>query len=81
MSVSSMKITCVFYIGLRFRGVDRQNFHVEEFPKVITVVIQLRDGVLAPPYVQEAARQAQLQALGLDQPQAQAQPVFEDPAQ
>ncbi|KAF5814804.1 hypothetical protein HanXRQr2_Chr03g0115241 [Helianthus annuus] len=78
-SVSSMQITRTFDVGLRFRGADGLIWQPEVLPEVIPVVIEVRPGVLAPPDVQQAARQAQLQALGIDQPQAQ--PIFEDPAQ
>ncbi|MFS8032947.1 hypothetical protein Hanom_Chr17g01563731 [Helianthus anomalus] len=38
------------------------------FLELIPVVIEVRDGVLVPPVVQAAVRQAQLEALGLAQP-------------
>ncbi|KAJ0565229.1 hypothetical protein HanIR_Chr06g0260291 [Helianthus annuus] len=74
-----------FDVGLRFRGADGLIWQPKVLPEVIPVVIELRPGVLAAPDVQQAARQAQLQALGIDQPQpqpqAQPQPILEDPAQ
>ncbi|KAJ0495393.1 hypothetical protein HanIR_Chr12g0608291 [Helianthus annuus] len=86
-SVSAMQITRTFDVGLRFRGANGLIWQ----PEVIPVVIEVRPGLLAPPDVQQAARQAQLQALGIEQPenqaqpqaqaQAQPQPMFEDPAQ
>ncbi|KAJ0575400.1 hypothetical protein HanIR_Chr05g0212311 [Helianthus annuus] len=88
-SVCAMQITRTFDVGLSFRGADGLVWQPEVLPEVIPVVIEVRPGVLAPPDVQRAARQAQLHALGIDQPeaqpeaqpQAQAQPIFEDPAQ
>ncbi|MFS7961710.1 hypothetical protein Hanom_Chr08g00718311 [Helianthus anomalus] len=70
-----MRLTHTFDgIGVRFQTRDYQIFHPEVLSDVIPVVIELRDGVLAPPVVQVAARQAQLEALGLDQDQDQPQP-------
>ncbi|KAJ0911693.1 hypothetical protein HanRHA438_Chr06g0265971 [Helianthus annuus] len=74
-SVSSMRLTHMFdRIGLWFRKHDYLLFDPEVLPEVIPVVIELRDGVLAPPTVQAVARQAQLEALGLAQPEDQAKP-------
>ncbi|MFS7938407.1 hypothetical protein Hanom_Chr05g00439331 [Helianthus anomalus] len=70
--VSTMRLTHTFDgIGVRFRTRDYQVCHPKVLPEVIPVVIELRDRVLAPPQVQAAARQAQLEALGLAQAQVQ----------
>ncbi|KAM0008775.1 hypothetical protein Hdeb2414_s0105g00795601 [Helianthus debilis subsp. tardiflorus] len=83
-SVAAMQITRVFDVGLRFRGADGLIFQPAVLPEVIPVVIEVRPGILAPADVQQAARRAQRQALGIDEPedqpegqpqaQAQAQP-------
>ncbi|KAL9999992.1 hypothetical protein Hdeb2414_s0451g00896671 [Helianthus debilis subsp. tardiflorus] len=88
-SVAAMQITRTFDVGLRFRGADGLIFHPEPLPEVIPVVIELRPGILAPADVQQAARRAQRQALGIDEPedqpegqaQAQAQPQAQPQAQ
>ncbi|KAJ0494066.1 hypothetical protein HanIR_Chr12g0593171 [Helianthus annuus] len=65
-SISSMRLTHTFDgIGLRFRTRNYQVFQPEVLPEVIPVVIEIRDGVLAPPAVQAVAQQTQLEALGL----------------
>ncbi|KAF5774746.1 hypothetical protein HanXRQr2_Chr13g0604181 [Helianthus annuus] len=80
-SVAAMQITRTFDVGLRFRGADGLIWQPEVLPEVIPVVIEVRPGMLAPPDVQRAARRAQLQALGIDEPEAQPEPQPEAQAQ